>query len=99
MAIIRDWMHDASDDIRESTGDLENTEIHEIIAKHCPFKPNVAYMPVPRCDSCKWWHGGADGLNESLDGRKTCTEPTVPGEQMDEFMTLPGFGCARWEGK
>lgn len=59
----------------------------------------VAYMPVPRCETCAYWHGGAEGSNESSDGRKTCIEPTISPEQMDEVMTLPDFGCVQWKEK
>jgi hypothetical protein len=61
--------------------------------------PTNVLMPVPRCETCTYWHGGKEGSNESSDGRKTCVEPTAAGEQMDEFMTLPDFGCVQWKEK
>jgi hypothetical protein len=73
--------------------------IVRIITEHYPLKPDVAYMPVPRCSTCRHWHGAAEGSNETSDGRRTCVEPTIGTDQMDEFMTRPDFGCVQWEEK
>ena len=60
--IINDWARAAADEIGDEvyetsgpgTG-ISSDEMVAIITKHCPMLPNVAYMPVPRCDSCKHW--------------------------------------------
>lgn len=60
------------------------------------FDPNTDYMPVPRCDQCRHWDKG----NVSVGGNyRTCVEPTISPEQMDEFMTRADFGCVQWEAK
>lgn len=41
----------------------------EIIAKHAPFAPGVLYMPVPRCDQCKYWGDRGEGT------RAPCLHP------------------------
>jgi hypothetical protein len=53
----------------------------------------VLVQNMPRCESCKWWHGP----QKDTDGREQCTQPTISPFQMDEFMTLPDFGCVLWE--
>jgi len=46
MTAAKDWMQDAAseiaDAVRYDSGDEEL--FREIIAKHCPFKPDVAYV-------------------------------------------------------
>ena len=49
--IVKDWAADAADEItripRMSDEDVVPvSDIIEIIAKHCPFKPDVTYMEV-----------------------------------------------------
>jgi hypothetical protein len=66
MAIVKDWAQEAAkelasyfsfgagrdsyvtDEQRQRVADSYRT----IILKHCPMQPDVAYMPVPRCESC-----------------------------------------------
>lgn len=45
MAIVRDWIADAAKSIADET-DLDDSidVFKDIIAQHCPFKPDVAYM-------------------------------------------------------
>lgn len=94
----KNWIFKAALEIAaraEDSPPLRGKTVSAIIEAHCPFKPDVVYMPVPRCDECKHWHGPQKDAN----GREQCTEPTISPEQMDEFMTLPNFGCVRWEAK
>lgn len=66
-----------------------------IIVKHCPFKPNVAYMPVPRCETCAHYEKAPfeDGIgqcrNEDL--------KLAPGER--RMVIQEDFGCVQWEAK
>lgn len=41
------------------------------------------------CATCIHWHGP----QKDAEGREQCTEPSISPNQMDEFMTLPDFGC------
>lgn len=62
--------------------------MQDVIVKHCPFKVDVAYMPVPRCESCAhatpyeehaiWCDALSDGAN---------------------MLFTKGFGCILWEAK
>ena len=56
----------------------------EIIVKHCPMAPDTAYMPVPRCKTCRHWgqinkgdSGLCDYANTSDTKRKLWTCMTV----------------------
>lgn len=71
------WERDATRDMmNEAAGQLENFTIL--------FKPDVAYMPVPRCETCRHWQQGkhAGDYCRLL------------------YITIPtDFGCVRWEVK
>lgn len=126
--IAKDWIAEAAKELashfsfgggRDSyVTDEQRTNVENnyatIIRVHCPFKPDVAYMPVPRCETCAHWHGPQQHSNGRAAGvgersahhgvsrfriRGQCTEPTISPEQMDEFMTLPDFGCVDWKEK
>ena len=67
----------------------------EIIREHCPVKPDMAYMPVPRCETCKHWkHRGI---------RNYCENPTLWLRASLTFVppieTEGDFGCVQWEAK
>lgn len=54
----------------------------------CPFhKPDVAYMPVPRCETCHWWSRISDTRGEC--GQVYQIDQSVP----------PNFGCVEWKEK
>lgn len=84
-------------------------EERAVLAK-CGFKPGVAYMPVPRCDGCRWWKAPSaiDGeLGQCLrvvdSSGLTHGSKAIPlGGRDDLFgrlLTAPDFGCIQWEGK
>jgi hypothetical protein len=57
---IKDWTQEAATEIAELPFTmidevvLPSAEtIYAVILKHCPMLPDVAYMLVPRCDSCR----------------------------------------------
>lgn len=61
MAIGRDWLKDAVAEIVSSVaeGDLvsEAARVQDILERHCPFKPGVAYVeyrepPLLQCVNC-----------------------------------------------
>ena len=86
-----DWMTEALNEIRRE-GHLQHDflttgEMRAIIAKHSPFKPDVAFMPVPRCDACEHYehydhHAPNVGLCFHL------------GERVQQ-----DFGCVAWKAK
>lgn len=45
--IVKDWALSAAEEIDAYPGDLSVADIRAIIAKHCPFKLDTAYMPLP----------------------------------------------------
>lgn len=84
MAVIKDWIEAAAVEIRSSTGNIENTEINHIIEKHCPFKPDIAYMQVLHCETCAYYR----------------SSPNIKGHcRYLSITVLPDFGCIRWEAK
>lgn len=91
MAIGKTWIADAVDEIDELIGNVHLDEGHiaEVIAKHCPFQPDVAYMPVPRCDGCRHW--------ETLDHMPNVDHKAVCGLLLR--LTSQDFGCTAWEAK
>ena len=73
--------------------------VYNIIRTHCPFEPDVAYMPVPRCDSCAHWipvkhlEHTWSACEELSTGRVASTE----GD--DVIQTRADFGCVQWKAK
>lgn len=58
MVVVKNWITEAASEIADTYGKHPITDTDgyaQIIEKHCPFKRDMAYMPVPRCDQCK--HG------------------------------------------
>lgn len=93
MTVPYNWIFNAAAEINESTGDLNNTETADIIAKHCPFKPDVDYMPVPRCETCAHWRPDSE-----LTGG--CMRVTIQGKVgIFYFSTTANFGCVDWKEK
>jgi hypothetical protein len=91
MMLAKDWMQEAAIEVEtEAQNDfLEAGDIRDIIAKHCPFEVGVAYMPVPRCDTCKHWrksdnYYGSCAMDDGLGVRTTYAAD---------------FGCVLWEAK
>jgi hypothetical protein len=79
------------------------------------FTPGVAYMPVPRCDQCRWWYRGSDdpegiGRCERFESQTVETFRDVGDEELlfvlasdpqeaGTMFTRGRFGCVQWEGK
>ena len=84
---MKDWTAEAAREIDEMGSSDESAGwVRDMIIKHCPFKPDVAYMPVPRCDSCKHWTPHGNGYGDC---------PTV----QNDHGTSADFGCTQWEAK
>jgi hypothetical protein len=55
------------------------------------------YIPVPRCDTCRWWDGPPyKGCQLSMmpERRKFAV-----GSGDGDVTTEPDFGCVQWEAK
>lgn len=97
MSISKDWMMEAAEDLRNtltwwSWKDWKpanipqaQTVIRSIIARYCPFKPDVAYMPVPSCETCEHWE------RLTLDRRGDCSRLRT--------VTWIDDGCVQWKEK
>lgn len=90
--ISKDWKRNIAEGIVDALdGDYSGTyeersdEFRNIIDQHCPFKDDIAYMPVPRCSSCLYWQREAKQRNG------TCS--------IHLFSTVEYFGCVRYEVK
>lgn len=88
MATIKDWALVAAMDIYDGR-DASVVDIRDVILQHCPFLPDTAYMPVPRCETCRHWDHYED--TPFMDDDGLCG---VLGEQ-----TNKDFGCVKWETK
>lgn len=97
--IVKDWAQTAARAIAEQTGygnDAADSWMRDIILKHCSLKPDTAYMPVPRCDSCRHWQ--LDLNYKEPSGR--CDAAKVWSDCGDyTIMTSRDFGCVQWEAK
>lgn len=89
--VNKDWLHEAASEIDHIYGDTLGSidDIKAIIVKHSPFKPDVAYMPVPRCDQCAHW------VKNTTDDNGTCYH----GVEQGFGWTTPSFGCVQWKAK
>jgi len=87
--IGKDWVQDAALEInavdRNCHCSVMSEQIAEdIITKHCPFKPDVVYMPVPRCETCSH-------ATELPSYWIRCRQLNIEAP--------PDFGCVQWEEK
>lgn len=70
-----------------------------------PFilQPGVAYMPVPRCDSCQHWEprdgDGDDGTGHCWFHTERHGEAKMYPDMYDAIITTADFGCVQWEAK
>jgi hypothetical protein len=88
---MKDWMQAAAEEIgSEVVHDhlIDGIKtIRMIISKHSPFEPDTAYMPVPRCETCKHLDGIYCEVLQSVPSGSR-----IPSE-------IKQFGCVRWEAK
>ena len=95
MSTVVDWTLSAARDIQFYCGLYrgapENLSVYHlaaaIIKEHCPWKPDVAYMPVPRCDTCRHWERHASNGVCSRHSDKT----------REALCTEGDFGCVQWD--
>ena len=83
----------------------------EVLERH-GFKAGVAYMPVSRCDGCRWWRKIAVNAGEceyvlrvAVMKRRLSIEVLIPegtdGMQAGHarLTTAPDHGCTEWEAR
>ena len=96
MTVHKDWMMAAAEEINTkflAKAITTDFTIVTIIRRHCPFEDGVAYMPVPRCETCKHWFERPP-VHEVKAGE--CVALSVGNRTM---FTAGDFGCIRWEAK
>jgi hypothetical protein len=60
------------------------------------FKPDVAYMPVPRCDKCKHWYVRP----EYIEPHGACMADFISSDCNDYTIIVSAdFGCVKWEAR
>jgi hypothetical protein len=110
--ISKDWVVEAAENIQRSEGLVVGSEdrkalIARIIEAHWPFEPDVvyipaqpgvAYMPVPRCETCAYWH------RFELEDIGRCGVVADPPERqypraLGTLETKVDFGCVQWKAK
>lgn len=93
--LVKGWIQDVALEINKLVQDSVTTErgvpvvpkaYIEIIAKHCPFKPDTAYMEVPRCETCQYLRKA-----EVHDDRGACNH-------LQLWVSID-FGCVAWKVK
>ena len=103
---MRDWIVEAVDEIMTWIGSAGNdtrteNEIIATIRLHSPFKDGVAYMPVPRCETCSEWRARPDDHYEAVEQTGECTSKLGPWSDCHDYTILTGndFGCVNWKAK
>lgn len=106
---IQRYYHDAGGVMNPTDhpdlGDWMRTEDVEGV-----FKPDVAYMPVPRCDQCRYWGHRVDGTPHGNKGGVIAGAPMSTCEHSRDKLRYGGrengllwtdedFGCVQWEAK
>lgn len=88
--MMKDWAEEAADEIIDKVpidvGDYRNSVrawIAGAIQRYCPMKPDVAYMPVPRCETCAF-----------MDPRIA-----LPLCRLLNVPVTKDFGCVQWKEK
>lgn len=107
MTVVKDWVADAAQEIDDGNALSTNTiaDIQAIITKHCPMKPDIAYMPVPRCETCAYWRRFAGELLPTrLERVGTCQMSLDPPDRHNALVygnleTEFDFGCVLWKAK
>ena len=99
--IGRDWKADLIEDLATfPTNSMWPQMVSEAIDRHVPMKEGVAYMPVPRCETCANWtwrpaaqaRDGICDMTKWPDGMRIATDC---GE--NTIVTSADFGCVEWK--
>jgi len=95
------------------TTECSNGEWVRVADVEAVFTPGVVYMPVPRCDECRWWDGprnvggycclfSSDGVvrqEHQIDRRATLVDEYGQNAERGELVTAMNFGCVQWEAR
>ena len=105
--MMTDWVRDAAEAIAGNPDccDISSSSAEamaEVIRKHNPAQPDVAYMPVPRCVSCRFWtredeHTGLCHMNKTHFKRQTMW--VDDDAAVGVIATSEDFGCVQWTAK
>lgn len=60
------------------------------------FEVGVAYMPVPRCDRCTYWHPVTTAYGRCV---RSCYPAREPEPLLAEMTTHGSFGCVEHQAK
>lgn len=107
-----DWMTLAAKEI-SGCSLLSEDGVRQVIAKYVPFEKDVLLMPVPRCETCRWYapngdhHFGTCRLFSSDDvvrnqyriDRKAIAFIEGWPHAAAELGVSKNFGCVQWEQK
>jgi hypothetical protein len=102
MAIVKDWALEAAEetwDWIKSTDSYLPMDIRAIILKHCPMLPDVAYMPVPRCETCAHWTQREHDKTTGICGLDVTPSHKMWPDMYDNIVTTEDFGCVQWKKK
>lgn len=104
MALVKDWVIEAAREIatrlQKRYDYLGRGLIAEtVIRTHSPFKEGIAYIPVPRCETCKHWTPRNQPEYTWSDCEVLSTGSVVSTEGDDVIQTQEDFGCVQWEKK
>ncbi len=107
MAVVKDWTLAAAEEIYHGGEHGEHLDtdpdiIAAVIGKHSPFKEGVAYMEVPRCQTCAHWdieHKGHWDAHECkflsqdfcCSGRIVQPDPATPHDPCSSVYLPPEF--------
>jgi len=95
--IPKNWMREAAREIEAKLdiyGDVTGSEqeIGDIIAKYSNMKPDIAYMPIPRCETCMY-HSVLHDSKELQHCRYIRSYVPLHG------LSGEPFGCVAWKEK
>lgn len=77
------------------TADCPWPEMVETAARSPAFQPGVAYMPVPRCDSCRWWQPFDADIQPTTIGRSAATSAKAIAGLELILPAIPDLGECR----
>lgn len=94
-----DWIQTAAREIANAINPTPFVVVqaYGIIARHSPMKPNVAYMPVPRCVACIRWTRHTEDPEIGVCSLRDAPDSKMWPEAHDAIYTEPDFGCVQWE--
>ena len=97
-AVLKNWAEEAAMRIAECPYDVGVNEMQLIITEAAPFKPDVAYMPVPRCESCRHWDN-IGGTNRFHGWCRLAQHDPYSMAAFTSMVTHADFGCVAWRMK